>query len=285
MGKVCLREFAWSSGSARAGLEHNRVVGARISLGWEQNSVKILISAFLLAIPLLAVGQQISNEQELRQVFAYTQAYRQHLPSLECDETMLSQRLKNGKVKREVRIKATLRELRDENQPGGFRDEYTFKSVDGKPAEQNFDTGTLPYFVYQAFANGLGIGEHPLPACYSYRFATLDNGRTLQFNIDSKTGVRDPLCEKIPDDYHKMMLIDTASGAVRRVERRMSPQFADKNLEIPYITIDYAPQRFGDKTFWLPLRFQAIDFDQHGGMIATYSNCHRYTVVSKIVVP
>jgi hypothetical protein len=82
-----------------------------------------------------------------------------------------------------------------------------------------------------------------------------------------------------------MMLIDTASGAVRRVERRISPQFADKNLEIPYITIDYAPQRLGEEIFWLPIRFEAIDLHQQGRMIASYSNCHRYTVTSKMVIP
>jgi hypothetical protein len=252
--------------------------------------MKLWTSAFLFAIPLLAVCQQTSssqtsNEEQVRRVIAYTDAYKKRLPSLECDETMLSQRMRNGKVKREVKIEATLRELRDEHEPGGFRDEYTFKSVNGKAAKPNFSTGTLPYFVYKAFANGIGIGESLLPACLNYTFATLDNGRTLQFNIDSRPDARDPSCSKIPDDYHKTMLIDTASGAVRHVERRMSPEFADSNLEIPSITIDYAPQRLGEDTFWLPTRFQAIDLHQHGGMIATYSNCHRYTVVSKIVVP
>lgn len=257
--------------------------------------MKIFASVFLLLIPLLGVaqqtssqetdGQQVSNEEQVRRVIAYTDAYRKHLPSLECDETMLSRRMKNGKVKREVKIKATLRELRDEKEPGGFRDEYTFNSVDGKRAKPNFDTSSLPYFVYKAFANGIGIGESLLPACLSYSFATLDNGRTLQFKIDSKQNFRDPSCNKIPDDYHKTMLIDTASGAVRRVERRMSPEFADYNLEIPYIAIDYAPQRLGEETFWLPTRFEAVDLHQEGGMIASYSNCHRYTVVSKIVVP
>jgi hypothetical protein len=262
--------------------------------------MKVLTSAFLLAIPLLVApllvigqqipgqeipgqempGQQTSNEEQVRQVIAYAQTYRKHLPSLECEETMLSQRVKNGKVKREVKVKATLRELRDENEPGGFRDDYTFKSGDGKPAKPDSRT---PYFVYNVFANSLGVGESPRPACFNYSFATLDEGRTLKFNIDSKPGVRDPSCRKIPDDYHKMMLIDTASGAVRHVERRISPEFADDNLEIPDVTIDYAPQRLGEETFWLPIHFEAVDLHQQGRMIATYSNCHRYAVVSKIV--
>jgi hypothetical protein len=244
------------------------------------NRMRVLTSAFLLAIPLLVAAQQTFDEEQIGRVIAYIRAYREHLPSLECDETMLSQRVRNGKVKWEVKIKATLRELRDENEPGGFTDDYTFKSVDGKPAKPNFRT---PYFVYNVFANSLGMGEGPRPTCFNYSFATLDGGRTLQLNIDSKPGVRDSSCEKIPDDYHKMMLIDTATGAVRRVERRISPQFADDNLEIPNVTIDYAPQRLGDETFWLPIRFEASDLHQEGRMIATYSNFRRYIGVPKIL--
>jgi hypothetical protein len=242
--------------------------------------MKILTSALFLAIPFLVTAQQTFNEEQVRRVIAYAQAYREHLPSLECDESMLSQRVKNGKVKWEVKIKATLRELRDENEPGGFRDEYTFQSVDGKPAKPHFKT---PHFVYNVFANSLGIGESPRPNCFDYRFTTLDDGRTLQFNIDSRQGVRDPSCKKIPDDYHKMMLIDTASGAVRRVDRRISPQFADDNLEIPNVMIDYAPQRLGEETFWLPTRFEANDLHQEGRMIANYSNCRRYVGIPKIL--
>jgi hypothetical protein len=255
---------------------------------------RILLLSLLLAIPLLVgvleassqqrLPGQASEDEQLRRVFAYTQAYRERLPSLECDETMLSQRVKNGKVRRQVRIKATLRELRDENEPGGFRDEYTLKSGNGKPAKSGKpDFSSLPYFVYHVFANSLGIGESPRPACFDYRFATLDDGRTLQFNIDSKPGVPDPSCKKIPDDYHKMMLIDTASGAVRRVERRLSPDFADSHMEIPYVAIDYAPQKLGEETFWLPVRFEAIDLHQQGRMIASYSNFHRYTAVAKVL--
>jgi hypothetical protein len=244
------------------------------------NGMKIFTSVCLLAIPLLVAAQQTFDEEQIRRVIAYAQAYRERLPSLECDETMLSQRIGSGNVKWEVKIKATLRELRDENEPGGFRDDYTFKSVDGKPAKPNF---RRPYLVFNVFANSLGIGEGPRPNCFNYRFVTLDGGQTLQFNIDSKPGVRDPSCKKIPDEYHKMMLIDAASGAVRHVERRLSPQFAKNNLEVPDVSIDYAPQRLGEETIWLPVRFEAIDLNQEGRMIATYSNFHRYTGVAKVL--
>jgi hypothetical protein len=263
--------------------------------------MKTFAFAFLLALTRLVFGQEISgvqssgqqtpaqqgssqetdNEEQLRRVIAYAQAYRKRLPSLECDELMLSQQVKNGKVKREVKIKATLREFRDESEPGGFRDDYTFRARNGKTAKLNLSG--LPYFAYNVFANSVGVGESPLPACFDYRFGTLDDGRTIQLNIDSKPGVLNAFCKKIPDDYHKTMLLDTTSGAVRHVERRISPEFADANLEIPYITIDYAPEKLGDEVFWLPTRFEAIDLHQQGRMVATYSNCHRYTVDSRIL--
>jgi hypothetical protein len=41
----------------------------------------------------------------------------------------------------------------------------------------------------------------------------------------------------------------------------------------------------GEEVFWLPMRLEAIDLHQQGRMIATYSNCHRYTVTSKMVIP
>jgi hypothetical protein len=255
--------------------------------------MKNQISAFLLAFSLLACAdlasaqhapsQPTATDQQLSRVIAYAQAYRQHLPSLECDEAILSQKVKSGKVKQQVKVKATLREFRDPDAPGGFRDEYTSKSGHAKSVK--LDLTGLPYFVYNVFANSLGVGDSPLPACFNYHFTKLDDGKTVQFNIDSKPGIPDPFCKKIPDDYHKTMLIDTASGAVRHVDRHISPDFADKNLEIPNVTIDYAPQKLGDEIFWLPTRFEAIDLHQEGRMVATYSNCHRYTVASKVVIP
>jgi hypothetical protein len=228
----------------------------------------------------MVAAAQPSIDQQVQRIIAYANDYRNKVPSLECDETILSQKVVSGKVKQTVKIETTLRELRDETQPGGFTDSYTYKLVNGKPAKPNFKR---PYFVYNVFSNSLNIGEKPLPACFDYRFSTIDDGRTQQFTIDSKSVVIDPACSKIPNDYHKIMLIDTASGAVRHVERTMSPQYAQMALEIPWIVIDYAPQKLGDQTFWLPIRFEARDQLNQGRMIATYSNFHRYQATARIL--
>jgi hypothetical protein len=80
-----------------------------------------------------------------------------------------------------------------------------------------------------------------------------------------------------------MILIDAASGAARHVERRISPEFAERKLEIPFVAIDYAPQKLDDETFWLPVRFEASDLKIEGRMIATYSNFHRYLGKARIL--
>jgi hypothetical protein len=236
--------------------------------------------AILSALAMSATAQQPATPEQIQHVIDYARNYRANVPSLECDESMLSQRIHNGKVNWEVKINATLRELRDDKGPGGFRDEYTFKTVNGRKAKPHFRS---PYFVYNVFANSLGIGDRPLPACLTYRATTLDDGLTLQLTIDAKPDMRDPSCDKLPDDYHKTLLIDTASGAVRHVERRISPVYAERNLEIPYVSIDFAPQKLEDQTFWLPIRFEADDLQLEGRMIATYSNFHRYIGETKIL--
>jgi hypothetical protein len=213
------------------------------------------------------------------------QAYRANLPSLECDEAMLSQRVRDGKVRQEVRIKATLREIRDESERGGFRDEYTYNMVNGRQRRGKAALAPVktPYFVHNVFANSLSIGARPLPACYDYRFDTLDSGRTVQFTVDVKPAARDAACRGIPEGYHKTMLMDAATGVVRHVERSVSIRYAAANLEIPEVVIDYAPEKLGEDTYWLPVRFEANDPTVDGRMIATYSNFHRYTGVAKIL--
>jgi hypothetical protein len=139
---------------------------------------------------------QPSVEERVQRVIDYAQAYRANLPSLECDEAMLSQRVRDGKVRQEVRIKATLREIRDESERGGFRDEYTYNMVNGRQRRGKAALAPVktPYFVHNVFANSLSIGARPLPACYDYRFDTLDSGRTVQFTVDVKPAARDAAC-------------------------------------------------------------------------------------------
>ena len=95
------------------------------------------------AVAAFPVQQSVDADHWLQHFFDYSREYRRHLPSLECDESMVLQRVKNGKVKWEVRVETTLREIRDETQSDEFKDNYSFKTVNGKPPKVHF---TVPYF-------------------------------------------------------------------------------------------------------------------------------------------
>lgn len=239
--------------------------------------VLALLLAALVVAP--AAAQRPATEQELARVFAYAREFREKLPSLECDELILSQRVKKGKVKWEVRIEATLQELRDESGPDEFKDRRIFNSVDGKPPKKRFK---LPYFVHSAFSNGLGMTGEPKPACLDYRIRSLDDN-TIELKVDSRPGVSDPSCADEPEEFHKTLWIDSASGAVKHVERDLSQRWANRHRDVPHALIDFAPQKLGGQMLWLPVRVEASDPEKEGRVIATYSNFHRFVGEGKIL--
>ena len=88
-----------------------------------------LLLFLVLSAAAYVNAQQLPTVDELLpRVLAYAQQYRQSIPSFEADESAVSQLVKNGRIKWEVQLEMTLRELRDESRPGGFVDHYNFTS-------------------------------------------------------------------------------------------------------------------------------------------------------------
>jgi len=242
-------------------------------------------ASLLLLAPLFsaahASAQQLPTVDELLpRVFAYSQQYRQSVPSFEADESAVSQLVKNGQIKWEVRLQMTLRELRDESRPGEFVDRYTFHLVEGMPPRKHFK---LPYFVQGVFSSAIGFGRPEEQNCYDYRVSPGDTASTVRLELWVKTRPLPPNCNDVPEDFRKTVVVDVASGAVLHVTRSMSPRAARERHEIVFGTVDYAPQKLGDETFWLPVRFESHDEKNEGRMIATYSNFHRYASTAKVV--
>ena len=183
---------------------------------------------------------------------------------------MISQQLKGGKVKWEVKIEATLRQIRDSKHPDAFNDFYTFKSVDGHPPKTQFK---VPYFVNGAFANGVGFGDEAHVRCYDYTLSQ-DSGATLRL----RSGLQGSLCG-IPRDCAGC----AATGIVMHITRSMSPDAARKNHDAVFASIDYAAQPLGEMTLWLPSRVESHDEKGERRMTAIFSNYHRYTGEAKIL--
>ena len=234
----------------------------------------------VLAVSVRTNAQQLPSVDELLpRITAYVQQYRQDVPSFEVDESAVSQQTKNGRMKWEVRLEMTLRVLRDESNPSGFVDRYTFRMVDGKAPREHFK---LPYFVQGVFPNAVGFGRPEQQSCYEYRVSSGDTAATARIEMWVKPSPLLPNCKDVFEDYRKIVVVDVASGAILQVTRSMAPKAARDHHEVVFISLEYAPQKLGDETFWLPVRFESHDEKNEGRMIASFSNFHRYTSTAKM---
>lgn len=240
------------------------------------------------AIPLLllfstlpvAAQRSWTVDRLLSRLYANAKEYRETLPALECDESIITQRVKDGKVKWQVSMDATVRELHNNSESDPFSDRYTFHLIDGKPPKEHFK---LPYFVSGVFANGLGFGRPREQGCYDYRLTPQDGGTRLLLEMSAKPQSPLPACKDIFEGYRKTMLIDAAGGQILHLTRTMSAKAAKEHHEVFFLSIDYAPQRLGDDTFWLPARFQSHDAKDEGRMTGSFSSCHLYIGEMKIL--
>lgn len=230
----------------------------------------------LLVLAPLAAAQQLPTPEELlARLYAYTADYRSSLPSLSCDESIISQRLKKGKVKSEVRIESTLRELRkpalDRDDP--FTEEHTFRTVNGKPAKAEVK---IPYFVQGGFANMVGFSHPERAPCIDYRVAAGDRPGTVRMDMSARTDATSANCAAIFKGYHGVILTDPETGRILHSERTIDPEESIRQKQPYFGSVEYGPAQLGDRTYWLPQRLFAHDNKDESRMYATYSSCHRF---------
>ncbi|MFZ0732422.1 MAG: hypothetical protein WAM79_08875 [Candidatus Sulfotelmatobacter sp.] len=241
----------------------------------------LVFGSAILLVAACAPAQRLPRaEQLLPRINAYVEQYRAAVPSFEADESAVVERLKGDQVKQEVHLDMTLREERDPSARGGFRDHYTFHLVDGNAPRSHFK---LPYFVQDVFSNVIGFGRVDQQSCFDYRVSSGPTSGTVQLEMSLKPAPLPPVCSGIFENYRKTVVVDPSTGAIEHVTRSMSASAAHKNHEIPFLSLDYAPQDLGGQTFWLPIRFDACDQSPGRRMTATYSNFHRFTSTSRIL--
>lgn len=212
---------------------------------------------------------------------AYAKEYQATLPSLECDEQITSQALnKKGKVTWEVKIESTLREVRSEDPYDPFVEKRELKSVNGHKPKRGFET---PYFAEGGFAGLVGFKRWEQRTCFDYAVTAGDGGRTVRLEMTLKENFTDPTCTPLPTGLRRIVIADPETGRILHTERTISAEMMLRDTDVYFGEIDYAPQKLGDRTFWLPSRFEAHDADGTGRMYAAYSNCHRYAGELKIL--
>lgn len=244
--------------------------------------MKVQFALLLGMFPALSAPQQApSVDALLPRLYAYASEYRAKLPSLSCDESITSQLVVDGKIIKETKIEATLREIRDGAGSDPFIEHHTFKTVDGRPPKTHFK---IPFLVQGGFANALGFSREDTASCFNYRLTSQDGGITLRLDMALKSESNaDPHCKEIHEGFRKTVLVDAETGHITHVERTISAEAAKTAKEVYFASIDYGPQKLGKDTFWLPARIYAHDLSGEMRMFAVYSNFHRYAGEMKIV--
>jgi hypothetical protein len=250
-----------------------------------EKRMKLFFTLAVFIFPVVARCQNLpSLDVLLDRLDAYAKQYQATLPSLTCDEQVTSQALnQKGKVTRQVKIQSTLREVRNGNSYDPFTEKREFKRIDGRRPKATFQTSQLPYFAEGGFAGLVGFKSWEQRECFDYGVAPEDGGHTFRLEMTLKAKFRDASCTKLPFGFHRIVIADTETGRILHTERTVAPEVAASNLTVYFGGIDYAPQKLGEQTFWLPSRFDAHDSEDTGRMVATYSNCHRYTGESKLL--
>ncbi len=246
--------------------------------------MKLLLAVAVFIFPVVAGCQDTpSLEVLLDRLGAYAKQYQATLPSLQCNEQITSQVLnKKGKVTLDVKIQSTLREVRTEDPYELFIERREFKSVDGRRPRETFKTSQLPYFVEGGFAGLVVFKRWEQRECFDYVVTSEDGGNTVRLEMTLKAKPANASCGRLPEGFRRIVIADAETGRILHTERTISPEAA-RNTDVYFGGIDYAPQKLGEQTFWLPSRFYSHDAENTARMFATYSGCHRYVGELKIL--
>jgi hypothetical protein len=248
----------------------------------------------LAALALFLAASGLQSQQALQpasplqalvdRLYAYADQYRATLPSLSCDERIVSEIMSyDGKIKRRVQVDGTMRELRktppDPFDP--FSEQHTVAKVNGKRVRGgtlNVEEVNLPYFIQGIFANLIGFHHEELKDCFVYSASAVNDGKAgeVQVEVDRKPEPVAAACRSILAGTHYMVIADAETGRIVHSERTIPPGASEQNDEAYFASIDYAPVQFGDRIFWLPAQSSAHDATDTGRMESVYSNCHRY---------
>ena len=247
--------------------------------------MKPLFALAVLLLPRAAPCQNLPPVNVLLdRLDAYAERYQATLPSLSCDEQIASQALNGkGKVTWETDTQATLREIRTQDPYAPFTEKRDFKTVNGRRPKASFHTSQMPYFVEGGFASLVGFKRREERECFDYALAPANDNQTVRLEMTLKTRFANPSCARLPDGFRRTVIADPETGRILHTERTIAPEVASRDTEVYFGGIDYAPQKLGDQTFWLPARFTAHDARNLNRMTAAYTNCHRYTGELKIL--
>lgn len=196
----------------------------------------------------------------------------QHLPSFACKENLVSQELREGKVKMEVRAAGELRVVRDAD--GKLNERFQATEQNGQPIRP--EKLRLPIFVSGGFRNALDFLHPDEQACFRFTLA----GDRLEF--ESGLVAATAGCVRHTETRGFALLRD--NGDIAHVELRVPEDLARQRDTVPFGALDLSRIELGGKSFLLSTHVVAeiLRGKSTYHWEATYSDCKLYSVSVKI---
>ena len=239
----------------------------------------------LLALALPAAAQSKPNDpptlnQILDRLSRDADEYAAFVPNFFCDEHVLSQELKSGKVKKEATLDSNFRVVRAKTGPtfGQLVETKEPRLLNGRPTTKAHVN--LPIVIADAFTSAVKtFFSADARSCYTYKL--LDNG-TGPIEVDFT--IRDVLipmvaqCGAFAPGTTGKALVDRTTLHAIHVDRAHpdAPGKITNSASVDFTKID-----FGSGSFYLPTTVDALVGTQYRYR-ATYSNCHKLAVTTTI---
>jgi hypothetical protein len=193
------------------------------------------------------------------------------LPSFTCEESVVSQELRGGKVRRSVAFTATLRAQRRAN--GGLGETFQIITLEGRP----FVDGPVntPVMMSGGFDQMLRYFHPNDQRCYDYH---LSPGR-----IDFKNAT-DRLQEVCKERGMVGFARLDADGDVTYLERSVPAKTAEALRLARHVAVTFAPVMMGDKSYRLSSHVVGeIPLGRSVGRFeATYASCRLFKSTVRI---
>lgn len=238
--------------------------------------IYLAFASLALSLPLGA--QSAAPPELLNQLIANADQYRATLPSLTADETILSEASYRGMFKDKVESRGTFRAVR--GAPGEpLKESREITISNGKPLEPG-KQAKLPFALFGGFGRFQEMFFTPKNIhCFAFNVMPEPGpGGTIQISISVPSELEGQSdCAKSRAGLTGLVRVDAATHQLVHLERTV-PDTPATRRSAPFASVDCAPTKVGDETYWLPTVVTGGSANRaiRGQFVAHYSNYHRY---------
>ena len=249
-------------------------------------ALKTLYSfAALIALASPSIAQTPVPSDLLNQLIANAAQYRITIPSLTADERIESESSYHGLLRHKVQAGGTFRAIRGKaGEP--LKESRQVTTLNGRSVSPN-DSVRLPVALFGGFGRFQEMFFTPEHVrCFTFTLMPDPGpGGTLQIAISALRNFDlPPGCPSGYKGLTGVVRVDLASHQLVHVERTLPDSRANRGIA-PFASVDCAPTKVGDETFWLPTEVAGGTPKQfiRRKFIAHYSNYHRYVASARLL--